>query len=163
MADEECDIEEDEDCEEETLKTPHISILRMRRSSQGTVGIVMADGMQYCYSLELPWRQNRNNISCIPAGEYKVEMKKSPKFGNVYWVKKVSGREGILIHSGNWAGDVSEGFKSHVYGCILFGKQIGYLQGQLAILNSRITVKQFMNFMNYKKFKLEILENFNEE
>jgi hypothetical protein len=135
----------------------------MRRSDQGTVGLVYVDNVQYCYSLELPWRENRNNISCIPADTYSCEIRNSPRFGNTYWVKNVPNRQFILIHSGNWAGDVNKGFKSHVNGCILFGKEIGYLAGQLAILNSRITVKKFMNFMNYKGFKLEILENFKEE
>jgi hypothetical protein len=146
-----------------TESIPEVTILRMRRSDQGTVGIVIADNVQYCYSLELPWRENRNNISCIPPGKYKCEIRNSPRFGNTYWVKDVPGRQFILIHSGNWAGDINKGLKTHVNGCILFGKEIGYLAGQLAILNSRITVKKFMNFMNYKKFKLEILENFKEE
>ena len=66
----------------------------------------------------------------------------------------------ILIHSGNYAGDKSKGFKSHVMGCILLGKKSGYLGGQVAILNSRIMVRAFMEHMNYEPFILRIQEAF---
>lgn len=140
-----------------------VKLLRMKRSDQGTEGAVIISGEFYCYSFELPWRENQSSISCIPPGQYKCEIRKSPKFGETYWVKNVPNRQFILIHSGNWAGDVNLGYKSHVNGCILFGKQMGYLQGQRAILNSKIQIKIFMNFMDYKPFKLEIIEEFKEE
>jgi hypothetical protein len=131
----------------------------MRRSDQGTEGILSYPNFKCC-TLELPWRDNAKSISCIPAEEYDVELKLSNKYGRIYWVTKVPDRTGILIHSGNYAGDISKGFKSHVMGCILLGKEMGFLGRQRAILNSRITVREFMEVMNYQPFKLKIWEKF---
>ena len=134
----------------------------MERSDQGTLGILSTDGFQ-CYTLELPWRNNQAGVSCIPSGEYNVEIRLSPKYGRIYWVTNVPNREWVLIHSGNYAGDVEKGFKTHVRGCILLGQKKGYLGGQLAVLNSRVTVRSFMEFMNYEPFNLIIHENFEEK
>ena len=53
--------------------------------------------------------------------------------------------------------DILKGFKTHVEGCILLGKEFGILGKQKAILNSRITLKKFMNFMKNEEFKLKII------
>jgi len=113
-----------------------------------------------CQTLELPWRDNRRSISCIPAGEYLVKIRMSPKYGEIYHVKDVPGRTFILIHSGNWAGDTTKGYKTHVNGCILLGQKRGLLAGQWAVLNSRITVKRFMQEMGNEPFTLRVLEAF---
>jgi hypothetical protein len=136
-----------------------VYLFRLRRSDQGTEGQLFTLGFN-CYSLELPWRDNQRNISCIPPGDYDVVIRQSPRFGTIYWVLKVPGRTYILIHSGNWAGDVEKGFKTHVNGCILLGKKMGYLIGQRAVLNSRITIREFMNHMENKPFKFHIMEAF---
>jgi hypothetical protein len=41
-------------------------------------------------------------------------------------------------------------------GCILLGKKRGWLARQKVVLNSRITVKQFMRLMKNEPFKLII-------
>ena len=53
-------------------------------------------------SLELPWEDNENNISCIPEGEYEVVTRYSQKYGKHYHVTDVEGRSWILIHAGNF-------------------------------------------------------------
>jgi len=136
-----------------------VNLFRLQRSDQGTEGILVVDDFN-CKTLELPWRNNQPQISCIPAGEYNVEIRLSNKYGRIYWVRKVPDRTYILIHSGNFAGDVSKGFKSHVMGCILLGKKRGFLGGQVAVLNSRITVREFMETMDYEPFTLSIQETF---
>ena len=136
-----------------------VEIFRLRRSNQGTEGLLVSEDFN-CRTLELPWRENRRQISCIPAGIYDVEMRLSNKYGRIYWVRKVPDRTYILIHSGNYAGDKSKGFKSHVMGCILLGKKSGYLGGQVAVLNSRIMVRSFMEELEYESFKLRIQEAF---
>ena len=138
---------------------PVVNIYRLKRSSQGTLGMLVAPGFT-CYTLELPWHNNQRNISCIPAGTYDVEIRKSPRYGNVYHVKEVPDRSYILIHSGNWAGDKSKGYRTNVAGCILLGQKRGILAGQLAVLNSRITINRFMREMENEPFKLNIIENF---
>jgi len=136
-----------------------VELFRLRRSDQGTEGMLVTEDFK-CRTLELPWRDNKRQISCIPPDEYKVDMRLSNKYGRVYWVRKVPNRTYILIHSGNYAGDKSKGFKSHVMGCILLGKKSGYLGGQVAILNSRIMVRAFMEELDYEPFMLRIQEAF---
>jgi len=138
---------------------PTVNIFRLMRSDQGTLGKLYYSNFS-CYTLELPWRDNKRNISCIPAGEYESKIRISPKFGKVYWLTEVENRSFILMHSGNWAGDVDKKFKSHVNGCILLGQKRGLLAGQLAVLNSRITVKRFVRMMGGNPFKLDIYETF---
>lgn len=133
-----------------------VYLLRTRTSDQGTEGTLLTDGF-ICKTLELPWRENRQSISCIPSGEYNVVIRKSPKYGSTYWVTKVPNRSYILIHGGNWAGDTKKGFKTHVNGCILLGKSHGFLSDQRAILNSRVTVRKFRNTMVDKPFLLKVL------
>ena len=136
-----------------------VNLCRLKRSDQGTRGMLFYGDFN-CQTLELPWRENKRSISCIPAGEYPVEIRMSPKYGQIYWVKDVKDRTFILIHSGNWAGDTSKGYKTHVNGCILLGQRRGLLSGQWAVLNSRITVKRFMNEMRHEPFTLRVLEAF---
>lgn len=137
----------------------NVWIWRLRRHDQGTEGLLLTYGF-HCKTLELPWRDNQKSISCIPPGEYITVIRQSPKYGRIYWVTKVPNRAWILKHSGNWAGDIALGYKSHTMGCILLGKKFGFLQDQRAVLNSRITVRKFMNHMSYEPFKLTIMEAF---
>ncbi len=136
-----------------------VNIYRLKRSDQGTEGLLVCDTFN-CRTLELPWRDNKPNISCIPAGNYNVEIRISNKYGRIYWIRNVKNRAYILIHSGNYGGDKSKGFKTHIAGCLLLGKKSGYLGDQIAVLNSRVAVRQFMEFMKYEKFKLKIHEAF---
>ena len=128
---------------------------RVKTSDQGTFSFVMTFGFM-CWCLELPWKENNANVSCIPAGKYIVKLRRSPKFGLTFHLTDVTDRTFILQHSGNYAGDKSKGFKTHTYGCQLFGKKRGTLHGQTAILNSRLTIKRFMKFMDHKPYKLTI-------
>ncbi len=134
-------------------------LFRIRRSSHGTEGIFAA-GAFSCFTMELPWKDNRPNISCIPAGRYKVTIRVSPRFGQVYHVTEVEGRSSILIHSGNFAGDKSLGLRTHSQGCILVGKYTGILEGQRAVLASRITLRRLLDFCGGQDFTLRIQEAF---
>ena len=131
------------------------SLIRTSTSDHGTEGIFVAPGFA-CYTLEPPWRDNQRSVSCIPEGEYDVVVRYSQKYKHVYWVTEVEDRTYILIHSGNFGGDISKGFKTHTNGCILLGKSKGMLGNQRAILNSRVIVRKFNNLMNFEPFKLEI-------
>lgn len=135
-----------------------VNLLRIRRNDQGTTGILTTPFGFQCYTLELPWRNNQKNISCIPPGEYVTKFKTSPKYGKVYHVQDVPNRTFILIHSGNWAGDVKKGYRTHVNGCILLGLKKGLLDGQVAVLNSRLAVSRFVRHMKNVDFILNIIE-----
>lgn len=124
-----------------------VTIQRVSTTDHGTVGVVFIDGERFCYSMERPERENKCNISCIPAGEYIVEWHKSPKYGWCYQVANVEGRSHILIHPGNYGGDTLRGFRSDTNGCILLGKRLGTLTynmvEQKAVLISRPVVRKF--------------------
>jgi hypothetical protein len=131
-----------------------VGLRRLAHGEQGTKGVMILPEGVFCNTLELPWRDNRPNISCIPCGEYDVQVRQSPRFGRVYHVQHVPGRSWILAHSGSLAGDVAKGYISDVEGCILLGKYFGKLAGQLAVLVSRPTVRQFMERLEAQPFRL---------
>jgi len=68
----------------------------------------MPDGTMICKTMELPWLNNKSNVSCIPEGVYQIK-KMPPGFGRSYSYfrfVKVNGRgmnltlnmSTILIH-----------------------------------------------------------------
>lgn len=128
---------------------------RIQTSSQGTLGLWVTDGFQ-ARTIELPWKNNQSNISCIPAAEYLAVYRYSPKFKHHYWIQKVPDRGWILTHNGIWAGDTDLGFKTHSHGCVIMGKYHGRYQGQLCVLVSRATLRAFVDFMNREPFRLKI-------
>ncbi len=124
-----------------------IYLLRQTSTDQGTEGILAVP--QLCFSsftLELPWRDNMRDISCIPPGTYPLTWHESKKF-KAFHVKDVPDRSGVLIHAGNVAGDTGKGFRTDVEGCILLGVSRGTLYGQRAVLHSRAAVDKLNNFL----------------
>jgi hypothetical protein len=55
-----------------------------------------------CFCLELPWLNNKVNVSCISDGTYPVVKYSYAGHPNVFWIKNVPGRSGIMIHIGNF-------------------------------------------------------------
>ena len=131
-----------------------VYLIRGPSTNEGTFGSIIFNG-QCLYTGELPWKDNRSNVSCIPAGEYVVQVRISPKYGRVYEIK-VAGRTYILFHQGNFCGDISQGLRTHVQGCILLGFKRGKLYGQRAVLASKIARKRFETVMNFETFILEV-------
>lgn len=87
------------------------------------------------FTLEQLWRNNENNISCIPTGDYDCSSYSSDHFKDVYQVKNVPNRQAILIHAGNTVKDT--------HGCILVGLQAvsgGVAQSQKALAYLRTLV-----------------------
>lgn len=126
---------------------------RIMTGDQGTRGVFSLESYTWV-SLELPWRLNLPNVSCIPPGEYQVIWSKSPKFRRfTYEIINVPGRGGIRIHSGTYAGDVQKGFKSHSQGCPLLGRYLG-TSNQLMLLRSRDATMEFEGVGNRRPFRL---------
>lgn len=134
-------------------------LLRAPSDDQGTPGILTIGDRSFA-SLELPWRENTRQISCIPAGLYACRILHSPRFGRVYGLAGVPGRSNILIHSFNFAGDVAAGWQTQSEGCIGLGRP-GWMQNvsgkiQRAILLSRMSLSQFMRLLDGAPFDLEV-------
>ncbi|MCX2574000.1 DUF5675 family protein [Pedobacter sandarakinus] len=69
----------------------------------GTNGKISHNGQFVCYSIELPWRNNKRSISCIPEGKYLLVRRYHPKHGHQLALSIVPNREAILIHPANFA------------------------------------------------------------
>ena len=132
-----------------------VILKRYESGDHGSFGFLIGPGFKL-HVIELPWRDNRSNLSCIPAGKYRCELVRSPRFGVVYHVKNVPGRSHVLIHSGNYAGDSLKGWKTHSHGCILPARKRGRLGKQKAVLCSKSALSAFMSSMNRQPFNLII-------
>ncbi len=53
------------------------------------------------FTVELRWLNNMPRMSCIPEGEYQMRIVVHKRFGPVYRLQDVPGRQGILIHAAN--------------------------------------------------------------
>jgi len=127
-----------------------MNLIREHWTDQGTPGKLSVGGL---VTLELPWRDNKKEISCIPTGVYHLELYQSPQHGEVLRVLNVPDRDDILIHVGNRAGDVSLGYKSDSKGCILVGSEAGKLEGQTAIFYSRAALRRLLD--DFKAGKID--------
>lgn len=90
-----------------------LNLVRAISTRKYTMGVLRCDS-QYFFTLELPWINNSQNISCIPPGTYKCEVWDSTHHGRVILINNVPNRSGILIHKGNSVKDTN--------GCILVGE-----------------------------------------
>lgn len=138
-------------------------VARHTRTSSGDAGTfgVITLGRFRCFTLELPWRDNRPRRSCIPVGTYRCGIVQSPKFGRVYQVFDVPGRSAILIHPANFAGDVDLGLDSQLHGCIALGMRLGAIRNKAGAMQpvvavSRPAVSAFMAEAKGEPFTLEV-------
>lgn len=120
-----------------------LTITRIAEKDANTLGImVVTDSrnkiLYNCITLELPYKDNKKKISCIPKGTYRAEVGNSETRGKVVYVKGVKNRQGILIHIGNYTKDTK--------GCILVGDKIGYSEGikQHYITQSKLTMEELL-------------------
>ena len=131
-----------------------LSIVREKSSDKQTLGrgVIFDDGYNELftfYTLELPWKDNQRNISCIPEGIYSIRKRYSPKYKNHLHVLGVEGRKWILIHHGN--------FYSDIRGCILVGDSHTDIDGDgyRDVTNSVNTMKKIMDIVP-DELKLQI-------
>ena len=95
----------------------NLLILRDTFTEESTLGELFVNGERFCDTLELPYRDNRRSVSCIPIGRYKVRMRYPRESATRDYlhllVQDVPNRDYILFHRGNTAKDTR--------GCILVG------------------------------------------
>ena len=131
----------------------HIHIKRVSTSDAGTFGVVLDghNGVPFCVSCELPYKDNQPNISSIPSGVYEGIRVDSPRFGNTFEVKGSLGvRTHILFHKGNSIKDSR--------GCILLAE--GFGQNDY-VERSKVAFDEFMDrTKNVDYFVLQITETY---
>lgn len=123
-----------------------------------TTGMLTLQGSsEVLYTLELPYRNNEVNISCIPEGEYFITPYFSQLHSKCFKVyqneegREVNGRSGILIHKGNSIIETK--------GCILVGKK-EYISSQVILENGGGVRKGLSAMLEYSKIALEALFNY---
>jgi hypothetical protein len=90
----------------------------------GTNGVLSTgEGHIICYTIELPWRQNLRNRSCIPEGHYRIILRRSAKFNRHLMLSQVPNRSLILVHPANNAAKQLKGCIAPV--SILTGEGMG--------------------------------------
>lgn len=90
---------------------------RVLNTDHATYGVIFHNLKPVLVSLELPWKDNKQNVSCIPAGEYRCTKYNGTRFKDCFWVHDVPNRHAILVHVGNTPNDTQ--------GCILAGQYFG--------------------------------------
>lgn len=99
-------------------------------------------------TLELPFNDNKENISCIKEGIYHCEEFLSEKFGRVFQIMNVDGRKNILIHNGNFLKDT--------HGCILVGNYHFVKNGKDCVGDSVNALHKLTYAITQQSFELEI-------
>lgn len=138
-------------------------VLHRRPFKHGTFGVLCDEfGNEICKTIERPWLDNQQRVSCIPDGEYDLIPHQSPRFGQCYAIDGEqhgvtifgpSQRTHILIHVANRV--------DQLQGCIGVGMDFGVLKdkqgrNQWAVLDSRTAFGVVMKKLNGKQAKLII-------
>lgn len=127
------------------------TLKRLESTVQGTFGRLTIDGLaEKFFTVELPWRDNAPNVSCIPLGSYRCVWTYSPRFKRMlYLVAPVLGRSGVRIHPANLA--------SQLNGCIALGERMGWIEGKKAVLLSVPAVRRLERLTKGEAFSLEVM------
>ena len=110
-----------------------VTLRRYIETTQGTLGQFTLSGGETFYTIE---RMSTGEHPRIPAGSYEMRLDYYHKGDYPAYQIIVPGRDRILIHIANRA--------TELLGCIAPGQTIGFLAGELAVLQSRIAFTQFM-------------------
>lgn len=113
-----------------------------------------------CDTIELPYLNNRPQVSCIPKGAYKVVYRESAKYPQHYHILDVPNRSFILIHQANYVGSKNPRTrKADLLGCIGVGRGYADLNGDgiVELTRSSATLKQMIAVIGKKSFTLTIL------
>lgn len=114
----------------------NLFLKRIGSNDQSTFGVLLNGTVPFAVTLELAWRDNRPDISCIPNGQYICRWITSPKFGQTFEVMNVKGRENILFHCGNTPPDT--------HGCLIVGESFEVINGIPGVTSSRKAFDEFM-------------------
>jgi hypothetical protein len=95
------------------------SLGRLIQNSYATYGHLLdVENRIVCCTVERPWLNNANDISCVPAGSYLCHRYFSPKHQrDVFMLGDVPGRTNIEIHIAN--------LPTELLGCIALGLHFG--------------------------------------
>ena len=138
-------------------------LTRIVSTDHGTYGALREEFKEpFAVTYELPWHDNKKNISCIPAGRYLARRavygrSKAKKYRyDSFVLIDVKGRKGIFLHIGNKIEDSK--------GCILIGEAFEpvLLKNKKVVPGIVCSKKGFKEFMgsigNQTEIELDIRE-----
>ena len=120
-------------------------LMRLEKLDDRTLGrLIVFSGTEIeetFTTLELPWRNNEKEKSCILSGYYTVEPRSSQKHGDHLLVNNTAPRDLILLHVGNSPKDST--------GCVLIGTGFGDFDadGLREITSSRAAMKKLTDLI----------------
>jgi hypothetical protein len=95
----------------------NILIIRDEFTEKSTLGKLYLNGEFYGHTLELAWKDNEKNVSCVPKGVYNARKRSGDESGKYKYqhieILDVPNRSKILIHIGN--------YPKSTQGCVLLG------------------------------------------
>ena len=112
---------------------------------EGTNGTLFCSRKFLCHTIELPWRNNKRNISCIPEGKYEIAPRFSKRFSHHLILKCVKNRSYILFHPANDA-------QKELEGCIA---PVSYLNGIGKGIYSRNAMQKLLSLVYQAKDRKE--------
>lgn len=113
----------------------------------GTWGDLEVEGENFS-TIERPWKGNENNVSCIPEGNYVLQLRSSPVvqrtsgFEEGWEITNVPGRTYIMFHVANWMSDVN--------GCVGVGEEKRIVDNRLFVSDSRDSFERFMEILDLR-------------
>lgn len=119
---------------------PDLALRRCWSDANGTFGVLCDAGGPFAVTLELPWKDNAPQVSCIPAGTYLCKRIQSPHHGNTFEITGVPGRSKVLLHKANTIADL--------LGCVGVGEAFNVVNGKRGITESG---KGFGEFLALEK------------
>lgn len=133
----------------------NVILTRTPEGNKETLGELYANQFS-CKTLELPWKDNKTAVSCIPTGNYICRWTRSNRLSGpthdvfTYEVLDVPFRYGIRIHSANYF--------TQLLGCIALGSTIQDINSDNIpdITSSKDTIARFNLMLNQEDFKLII-------
>lgn len=122
-----------------------------------TVGNWYHDDELICHTMEKPWLQNRNHISCIPAGLYNMHYRVSPSKGETFYLSNP--RLNVTLDTPGTRTYVQidkANVQSELLGCIAVGVDFGYMNGEQSVTKSKTTKLMLMEMLGKGDHTLEI-------
>lgn len=119
------------------------AVLFRKYATRQTIGKLLIlngrDVVFQCKTVELPWKQNKNRISCIPEGYYRLDKRFSKRYKSHFHIlnpdgSEITPRSLCLIHPAN--------FTHQLMGCIAPGEEHVDMDGDtlLDVTRSRYTL-----------------------
>lgn len=127
------------------------TLTRFAHLPTAEIGRLTGDGIEgVIWTLELPWRDNRREVSCIPVGKYKLRRWASARHPvSLEILGEEPERSAVLIHPANRTKEIR--------GCIALGRELGGMPESPVLGRSKAAVQILFDLVAGGTFELEIV------